>query len=182
MNGGAKVSIKTTKITLYDLDPETAILLEDLKRVRGSFASLYERLTNINAELFDADTKKVVEDLIDAYNKTSKLTNKRIEEIELMMQVSVSETINGVEELVYDPDYQQVTRHIVKSAAGSILYTIDYAYKDIENGILDYSEKRFSNADNEIISVKKIFSYDENENIVRIETKTTIGEPIGEGG
>lgn len=182
MNGGARVSTKTTKITLYDLDPETAILLEDLKRVRGSFASLYERLTNINVDLFDADTKKVVQDLIDAYNKTSKLTNNRIEEIELMMQVSVSETINGVEELVYDPDYQQVTRHIVKSPAGSILYTIDYAYRDIENGILDYSEKRFSNADNEIISVKKIFSYDENENIIKIETKTTIGELLGEGG
>ncbi|ARC67412.1 MULTISPECIES: hypothetical protein [Bacillus subtilis group] len=173
------MATNTTKIALYDLDPQAAILLEDLIRVRGSYASLYERLTSINTELFDADTKKAVEDLIDGYNKTSKLTNERIEEIELMMKVSVSETMNGVEELVYDPDYQQVTRHIVKSPAGSILYTIDYVYKDIENGILDYSEKRFSNTDSEIISVKKVFSYDENENIIKIETKTTIGEPKG---
>ncbi|MCD7910946.1 hypothetical protein KC480_05325 [Bacillus velezensis] len=170
-----------TKIDLYDLDPKIARLLEDLKRVQGSFASLYDRLTGINAELFDPDTKKIIQDLSDGYNKTSKLTIKRIEELELLMQVSISETTNGIEELVYDKDYQQVIRHIVKNAAGSILYTTDYVYKDIENGILDYSEKRFSNVDNELIIVKKVFSYDQDENIVKIKTSTTIGKPVKEG-
>lgn len=166
-----------TKILLYDLDPELGKLMDDLKRIQDQFPSLYERLTNIGIDLFDEDTKRVVTDLVDGYNLSSKLAVKRIEELEDKFKMGLTDGSDGSEAFDYDPVYQNVTKHTVKNKLGAILYTVDYNYSDPENGTLQDSQKKYTDANGNGVLIKKTYSYDNNGNITGITTATTVTPP-----
>ncbi|ECP9029745.1 hypothetical protein FU976_07985 [Campylobacter jejuni] len=166
-----------TKILAYDLDADLIKIIDDLKRLQGAFPSLYERLTKIGTDLMDADTKRVVEDLHKGYQKTSKLTIKRLEDLEFLLMVALTDAQDGSEEFTYDEIYQNVTKHLVKNAAGATLFTIDYNYADLPTGKLSYSEKKFKDAELNDVVVKKVYTYDANENIKSIATTTTKTPP-----
>ena len=174
-----------TKILPYDLDEDFKKLVDDLKRLQGDFPSLFDRLTNIGVDLMDKDSKKVVQDLITAYNDTSKLTieriktiEKRLDNLDYILKISMAESLDGTEDFVYDNVYQNVTKHTVKDKDGALVFTIDYVYADLPSGKLNYSEKKFKDKDQKDVTVKKTYTYDANENIKSIATTITVA---GEG-
>jgi hypothetical protein len=165
-----------TKILLYDLDATLQQVFNDLKDIQGSYTSLKERLSNINVDLFDTDTKAIIQDLLDGNADSSKLTIERITELETQLgALSGSVTAGGEEgtfseKFTYDPTYGNVTKHEV---TGDKAYTVDYTYKDLANGTLDYSEKKYIDADSKNVTIKKVYIYDPNGNITDINTTTT---------
>lgn len=163
-----------TKILLYDLDPELGKLMDDLKRLRGDSETLYDRLSNIGPDLMGEETASAVTDLIDGYNLTSKRTIKRVEDLEYMFKMGLTDGSDGSETFDYDPVYQNVTKHTVKNKSGSTLYTVDYNYSDPENGTLKDSQKKYTDANNNSVLIKKTYSYDNNGNITGISTATTV--------
>jgi hypothetical protein len=167
-----------TKILLYDLDADLGKLMDDLKKLQGEFPTLYDRLTKIGVDLLDEDTKRVVQDLINGYSKTSKLTVKRIEDLEYMLQVALTDGKDGSEKFTYDPTYQNVTKHEVKDTLGSVLFTVDYEYVSLESGKLKHSIKTFKDAEKNTVEVKKVYTYDLNDNITDIVTTTTKTPPV----
>jgi hypothetical protein len=173
-----------TKILLYDLDADLGKIIDDLMRLQGDFPSLYDRLINIGVDLLDEDTKRVVQDLIDGYDDSGKLTiqriidvNKRVDDLEFLLQIALTDGQDGTEDFTYDPEYQNVTKHTVKDALGAVVFTIDYNYADLATGKLSYSEKKFKDAKDNDIVVRKDYTYDENENIKKIVTATSITPP-----
>jgi hypothetical protein len=167
---------KPTKILLYDLAEDIRSILKDLLRLQEGFPSLYDRLTRVGLDMLDVDTKRVVEDLINGYNATGKLTIQRVKDLELLLQISLTDGKDGSEEFTYDPEYQNVTKHTVKDSLGTVTFTIDYHYADLPTGKLSYSEKKFKDGENNDVIVRKDYTYDENENISSITTKTTVGQ------
>jgi hypothetical protein len=57
------------------------------------------------------------------------------------------------------------------------VFTIDYHYADLATGKLSHSEKKFKDAKNNDVVVRKDYTYDENENIKKIVTATSITPP-----
>ena len=175
-----------TKILTYDLDDDFKKLIDDLKRIQGAFPSLFDRLSNIGVDLMDKDAKKVVQDLITGYNDTSKLTierikgiEKRLDDLDYLLQIALAESVEGTEVFDYDPVYQNVTRHTVKDKQGALVFTIDYTYADLPSGKLNYSEKKFKDKNQKDVTVKKVYTYDANENIKNITSTITIaGEEV----
>jgi hypothetical protein len=154
-----------TKILLYDLDADIQQIINDLKDIQGSYATLKERLQNINSDLFDPDTKAVIEDLITALNSTNRHISERIEAIEL-----AGEEGNYTESFTYDPD-GNVTTHI---ATGDKNFTVSYNYKPDGSGELTYSEKTYTRSNGDQVTIRKDYTYDANGNITNIQTTTTI--------
>jgi YD repeat-containing protein len=157
-----------TKILLYDLDADIQQIINDLKDIQGSYATLKERLQNINSDLFDPDTKAVIEDLIAALNSTNKHISERMEAIEL-----ASEEGNYNESFTYDPD-GNVTTH---TATGDKNFTVSYNYKPDGSGELTYSEKTYTRSNGDQVTIRKDYTYDANGNITNIQTTTTVITP-----
>jgi hypothetical protein len=157
-----------TKILLYDLDFDIQQIINDLKDIQGSYASLKERLTNINADLFDENTKVVVTDLIDALTQTGKQVSERISSLE-DSQFLIGEEGNYQESFAYDSE-GNVTQHTV---TGDKNYTVTYHYKTDGSGELTYSEMSYTRSNGEQVVVRKDYTYDEQGNITGIKTTTT---------
>jgi YD repeat-containing protein len=156
-----------TKILLYDLDTEIQQIINDLKAIQGSYTTLKDRLTNINTDLFDPDTKAVIEDLITSLNNTSKHISERIEAIEL---ANAEGEGNYNEDFTYDPDGNVITHTVT----GDKNYTVTYNYKSDGSGELTYSEKTYTRSNGDQVTIRKDYTYDANGNITNIQTTTTI--------
>lgn len=164
--------MKTTKILLYDLEENVQKIIQDLIDIQGTYESLKERLTNINPELFDPDTKAVIKDLIDSFHRTNKHLSERLEDLKL-------ESDEGNYDEVYEYDSDgDVIRHVV---SGDKNYTITYHYSENENKELMYSEKTYRNSKGEQVTIRKNYTYDETSNIRHIQTTTTIMPSSEEG-
>lgn len=74
--------------------------------------------------------------------------------------------------------YDKYGNVIKQEVTGDKNFTVNYIYADPESGILNYSEKVFAH-NNEEITVRKTYTYDEEGNITQVET-TTIVEEIPE--
>jgi YD repeat-containing protein len=161
-----------TKILLYDLDAEIQQIINDLKAIQGSYATLKDRLTNINSDLFDSDTKAVVEDLITSLNDTGQHISERIEQLEQQIQEieSFGEEGNYNESFTYDPDGNVITHTVT----GDRNFTVTYNYKPNGSGELTYSEKTYTKPNGDQVTIRKDYTYDANGNITNIQTTTTI--------
>lgn len=156
-----------TKILLYDLDAEIQQIINDLKAIQGSYATLKDRLTNINSDLFDPDTKAVIEDLITSLNNTNKHISERIEAIEL---ANTEGEGNYNESFTYDADGNVITHTVT----GDKNYTITYNYKTDGSGDLIYSEKIYTRSNGDQVTIRKDYTYDDKGNIINIQTTTTV--------
>ncbi|OXB94743.1 hypothetical protein [Parageobacillus galactosidasius] len=156
-----------TKILLYDLDTEIQQIINDLKAIQGSYATLKDRLTNINTDLLDSDTKAVIEDLITSFNNTHRHISERIESIEL---ANTEGEGNYNESFTYDADGNVITHTVT----GDKNYTITYNYKTDGSGELIYSEKTYTRSNGDQVTIRKDYTYDAKGNITNIQTITTI--------
>lgn len=156
-----------TKILLYDLDTEIQQIINDLKEIQGSYATLKDRLTNINTDLLDSDTKAVIEDLITSFNNTHRHISERIESIEL---ANTEGEGNYNESFTYDADGNVITHTVT----GDKNYTITYNYKTDGSGELTYSEKTYTRSNGDQVTIRKDYTYDAKGNITNIQTITTI--------
>lgn len=170
---------KPTKILQYDLDITLSKVFDELAQLKAEMnqTSLFDLFTNIDVNMLSEDEARVVKDLMDGYTESKKLTIKRIKDIELLLQIALTDGQDGSEHFDYDKDYQNVEKHTIKDVDGKVLYTIDYKYADLAAGKLSYSEKKFTDQDGNAVSVKKTYTYDSNDNITDIVTRTTVTPP-----
>lgn len=166
-----------TKILTYDLDPELGKLVDDLKKLQGTYSTLYERLTKIGVDLLNEDEKKVIQDLLDGYTKTSKQAIKRIQDLEAIIPLAMTDDETGSDKFTYDPEFQNVTKHEVKNGLGVAVYTVNYEYVSLESGKLKQSIKTYTDADSNTVTVTKVYTYDANDNITDIVTTKTKTPP-----
>jgi hypothetical protein len=143
----------TTKILKYDLDAELLAYLTEIEAGRGTFPSLAGRFT-------DQETKMQA-----SIDRIKKLEN--------------GEGIN-TEFGDFDEKYEfdangNVIKHTIKNTTAVVLQTTDYVYADAVNGILNYSEKKFTNAEAKAVTVRKTYTYDAaTGNITDVATRTTV--------
>lgn len=166
-----------TKILVYDLEDKLVQLIQDLIRVQGSYSSIYERLTNINTELMDKDTKNAIQDLLDGYNDSGKLTIERIDELKFALQAALTDLNDGSEKFTYDDESGNVITHTIKNTVGDTIFQITYHYSNLKEGVLSYSEKKFKDEKLNDITVRKDYTYNDKGNITDIATATTIVAP-----
>jgi len=146
-----------TKIQKSDLGFSIQDLLTDLESSRGTFISLTERLNDLNAKDSSTDTR------MDGIDDSIAEINSKLN--------AFGEFGNFIEEFQYDEN-GNVTKHIV---TGDITYTIDYVYADPINGILNYSEKKYTDSAGKQVTIRKDYTYNPTTgNIINVATTTTI--------
>jgi hypothetical protein len=170
-----------TKILLYDLETSIANLLNDLITFKSGYATLYERLTKLEVDLFHGDTKTVIQDLIDAYNNDFKgLTSERIRNLEESLENLQSDLLlasvieaSQYEEFVYDAG-GNVTNHYVYTDPSKTkkIYEVSYTYDSPTSGVLQSSQKKVYEDDGVTVkqAVNKTYSYNASGDIVSITT------------
>lgn len=167
-----------TKILMYDLDKDLSDLLSSLKTFQGSYATIYERLNDLDSATFTDTIKEIIDDLISGYQDGSVLTINRIKKVaesvtalEGKLAAIGYDSVNMNEHFTYDPTYGNVTKHEV---TGDRVTTINYNYSDLATGKLSTSVQTYTNADGKVVTITKTYTYDLNDNITDIGTVTTI--------
>lgn len=170
-----------TKILPYDLDPDLGKLIDDLKRFKGSYGSLYDRLMDLSTDTFTDEVKIVIEDLIDGFQDGGVLTIQQIKNIKTALD-ELKETVDHLdftletlemgnynEAFTYDTD-GNVTKQEV---TGDRNYTVTYNYKTDGSGELTTSVKEFTQANGDAVKITQTYTYTSGD-ITGISTVTTV--------
>ncbi len=172
----------TTKILMYDLDDKLQEIFLDLVEFKGNYDTLYESLTSINVEGMSGDTKKVIKDLIDAYNNDFKGTaSERIRNLEdKIMQLGDEISLETLDQGSFNEtfDYDADGNVILHTVKGDRNYSVRYNYKNNNSGELTTSVKTFTDTSGNQVKIVKAYTYT-NGDITGIETTTTI-TPLAE--
>lgn len=174
----------TTKILREDLAFEIRELFTELENARLGKVTLSEKLNELGLDItvdrLDASYRDLIQAIIDDHASTGETIIERINALvvgssdtaDLKTKVNMlGEYGNFSESFTYDTS-GNVSKHTV---TGDVAFTIDYVYKDAASGTLNYSEKKYKDAEGKNVTIKKIYTYDAaSGNITGIATTTTI--------
>jgi hypothetical protein len=149
-------------------------LLEDFQNAQGSFdspephKSLAERLALMDTLLKDVQDAQGSFDLPEPHKSLAERLDGMDDQIALAG--ADPEEGNYNEAYLYDAN-GNVTK---ETMTGDHAYTVDYVYADPVNGILDYSDKKYVDADGKNVTIHKKYTYDAvTGNITSVATTTT---------
>ncbi|MFE5391806.1 hypothetical protein, partial [Bacillus thuringiensis] len=164
-----------TKIQKYDLEDSLIEIIDDIIKLMGTYDTVYGRFTHINSDLFDTNTRAVVDDLIQGYENGGILTIQRIENIKRDLESAIlkgtTESGDYDEKFEYDEQYGNIIRH---TTTGDKEMIVEYAYRDLAVGELSKSVQTFANNKGQKVTVTKTYSYDPKGNITGIKTRTEV--------
>jgi hypothetical protein len=182
-----------TKILTYDLDPALGKIMNDLKKFQGTFTTLYDRLSKLDVEIFNGDTKTVVQDLIDAYNNDAKggarerlqkleqglidLTKEIGDELNSLDAKIAGYSLDQLEEGDFDESFVYTDGNVTKhTSTGDRAFEVTYVYKTDGSGELQSSTKTFTKDDGTAVEITKTYTYTSGD-ITGIATSTTRTPP-----
>ncbi|WDI05112.1 hypothetical protein PUW25_26440 (plasmid) [Paenibacillus urinalis] len=174
----------TTKILREDLAFEIRQLLVDIENSRFGKETLAAKIEelglDITVERLDDSYQALIQALVDDKESTGKNVIERIEDLtagtadvqDLKTKINMLGEYGNFNEVFSYDTSGNVNKHTV---TGDVAFTIDYVYTDAANGILNYSEKKYTDPGGKNVTIKKIYNYDSaTGNITGISTTTTI--------
>lgn len=180
---------KNTKILRYDLERSLSVVfdeLDELKKRKGT-VNLFKILTNIDTDLLAVNEKAAMQDLLTGKTQSGKTTIERLKKLEGEGSYSIDSLIEGNYKETFEYDASgEIVKH---TATGDISFVTTYSYGAlIPKGstapiagtrVLTSSSCSFSSTEGRNIVVQKTYHYDAAENIVEINTSTTVnGAPL----
>jgi hypothetical protein len=157
-----------TKIQKSDLGFEIQDLITDLQNANGEFPTVTERMDSLDSTNDSQDHR------IDGLeSNSSQRLNTHDQDIALLKtKVNALGEVGTFQEVFTYDGHGNVSKHIV---TGEVVFTIDYVYADAANGVLNYSEKKYTDQGGKQVTIKKTYIYNGTTgNIERIDTATTI--------
>ncbi|MFE5391907.1 hypothetical protein [Bacillus thuringiensis] len=165
----------STKIQKYDLEDSLIEIIDDIIKLKGIYDTVYDRFIHINSDLFDTNTKAVIDDLIRGYENGGILTIQRIENLKRDLESAIlkgtTESGDYDEKFEYDERYGNIIRH---TTTGDKEMIVEYSYRELASGELSKSVQTFANNKGQKVTVTKIYSYDPKGNITGIKTRTEV--------
>ncbi|MDA1953175.1 hypothetical protein PDL03_27115, partial [Bacillus cereus] len=118
----------STKIQKYDLEDSLIEIIDDIIKLKGIYDTVYDRFIHINSDLFDTNTKAVIDDLIRGYENGGILTIQRIENLKRDLESAIlkgtTDSGNYDEKFEYDEQYGNIIRH---TTTGDKEMIVEYA-------------------------------------------------------
>ena len=173
------MSVYATKVLQYDLDVELQKVFNQLLELREEMNhdSLVDLFKNIDIKMLAPNEKAVVEELVNEYQSTGKLTIQRLEEVIESIKALKSETKamqlghGNYTEVFEEDSFENVTKHTV---TGDKSYVVSYFYSNAQEGILSHSTLVYTDEQGQSVTIRKDYTYRSNGNIEKIETTTSV--------